>query len=121
MRKLILSLIISGVLCIAGFAQSLDNVEHAVRYHANTYAATLNQPYSSTINVAILDNRSNSQLSELGSVYGWTRSNSQLSELGSVYGWTRSNSQLSELGSVYGWTRSNSQLSELGSVYGWTR
>ena len=83
MRKLILSLIFSGVLFIAGFAQSLDNVEQAVRYHANIEAATLSQPYSSTINVAIMDNKSNSQLEGLGSIYGWGRSNSQLEGLGS--------------------------------------
>ena len=86
MRKLILSLILSGVLCIAGFAQSLDNVEQAVRYHANIDAATLSQPYSSSIIVSAVDSKSNSQLSELGSIYGWTRSNSQLNELGSIYG-----------------------------------
>ncbi len=48
MRKLILSLILSGVLCVAGFAQSLNNVEQAVRYHTNIIVTALNQSISST-------------------------------------------------------------------------
>ena len=105
MRKLILSLILSGVFCIAGFAQSLDNVEQAVRYHANIDAATLTQPYSSSIIVSVVDNKSNSQIEGLGSMYGWSRSNSQIEGLGSMYGWSRSNSQIEGLGSMYGWSR----------------
>ncbi|MFZ0455862.1 MAG: hypothetical protein WAM24_19095, partial [Ignavibacteriaceae bacterium] len=102
MRKLILSLILSGVLCIAGFAQSLDNVEQAVRYRANIDAATLSQPYSSSILVSVIDNRTNSQIEDLGSIFGWTRSNSQVEGLGSIFGWTRSNSQVEDLGSIFG-------------------
>ena len=105
MRKLILSLILSGVLFVAGFAQSLDNVEQAVRYHANFNASTLNQPFSSTVSVAVLDNRSNSQLQSLGSSWGWVRSSSQLQDLGSSWGWVRSSSQLQDLGSSWGWVR----------------
>ena len=108
---------------VAGFAQSLNNVEQAVRYHTNIIVTALNQSISSTAieYVAVADTRSNSQLEELGSKYGWCRFNSQLEELGSKYGWARSNSQLEELGSKYGWARSNSQLEELGSKYGWAR
>ncbi|MFW9930399.1 MAG: hypothetical protein ACFFD1_13465 [Candidatus Thorarchaeota archaeon] len=104
-----------------GFAQSLDNVEQAVRYHANINAATLNQPYSSSITIAAIDVKSNSQVEGLGSIYGWCRSNSQVEGLGSIYGWCRSNSQVEDLGSIYGWCRSNSQVEDLGSIYGWCR
>ena len=125
MLKLILSIFLVGGLLVSTLAQ----VEQATRYRVTednitTVAEHHNFTSSDVQNVTdlrILANRSNSQLDELGSRYGWVRSNSQLEELGSRYGWVRSNSQLDELGSRYGWVRSNSQLDELGSRYGWVR
>ena len=76
MRKLILSLILSGVLCVAGYAQSLNNVEQAVRYHSdNNISAEFNQSNSLAVNenITVMDNRSNSQLEGLGSGYGWAK------------------------------------------------
>ena len=127
MRLFILSLLVGG-LFLSCYAQ-VANVEKATRYRVNqdNIIAVPETHVSSSfsdeyLNDAInVDFRSNSQLEELGSRYGWTRSSSQLDELGSRYGWTRSSSQLDELGSRYGWTRSSSQLDELGSRYGWTR
>ncbi len=111
---------------MSGNAQVADNVEKATRYRvvqdnimtvSESQVSTNNseQILSDAINV---DLRSNAQLDELGSRYGWTRSGSQLDELGSRYGWTRSGSQLDELGSRYGWSRSGPLLDELGSRYG---
>ncbi|MEE9450540.1 MAG: hypothetical protein V3V72_10860, partial [Ignavibacteriaceae bacterium] len=123
MRYCILSVLLAGGLFFTGLAQVADNVDEATRFrvtvdnittvtrqNTNTSIAEVNPS-----DVRILDNRSNFQLEELGSRYGWVRSNTQLNELGSRYGWVRSNTQLNELGSRYGWVRSNTQLNELGS------
>jgi hypothetical protein len=127
MRLFILSLLVGG-LFLSGYAQ-VANVEKATRYRVTqdniitvpeTHVSSLQS--DEYLNDAIkVDFRSNSQLEELGSRYGWSRSSTQLDELGSRYGWSRSSSQLDELGSRYGWSRSSSQLDELGSRYGWSR
>ncbi|MEJ2272104.1 MAG: hypothetical protein P8X91_06440 [Candidatus Bathyarchaeota archaeon] len=112
MRLFVLTLLVGG-LFISGYAQVANNVEKSTRYRVvqdNIMTVSESQTSSITseqnLNEAIsVDLRSNSQLDELGSRYGWTRSGSQLDELGSRYGWTRSGSQLDELGSRYGWTR----------------
>jgi hypothetical protein len=93
-------------LAVTSFAQ----VEEAVRYRVQGDATLIEQQVSvSSTNESsgnlILQNRSNSQLEELGGRYGWARSSSQLEELGGRYGWARSSSQLEELGGRYGWAR----------------
>ncbi|MFZ2325249.1 MAG: hypothetical protein WAV89_16320 [Ignavibacteriaceae bacterium] len=118
--------IILGVLLLALAATSFAQVEEAVRYRVKGDATVIEQQTStSNFNESndnlILQNRSNSQLEELGGRFGWTRSASQLEELGGRFGWTRSASQLEELGGRFGWTRSASQLEELGGRFGWTR
>ena len=98
------------VMLFALIATSYAQVEEAVRYRVQGDATLVEQQISVTSanessDNLILQNRSNSQLDELGGRYAWTRSNSQLDELGGRYAWTRSNSQLDELGGRYGWTR----------------
>ena len=106
------------VISFASFAQ----VEEAVRYRVQGETTLIEQQVSvshsgeSTDNM-ILQNRSNTQLEELGSRYIFVRSGSQLDELGSRYIFVRSGSQLDELGSRYIFVRSGSQLDELGSRY----
>ena len=90
MQKSILLFIMLFALIATSFAQ----VEEAVRYRVQGDATLVEQQVSvSSANESsdnlILQNRSNSQLDELGGRYGWTRSNSQLDELGGRYGWTR--------------------------------
>ena len=118
--------IILFVMLFALVATSFAQIEEAVRYRVQGDAAQIEQQVTvsnsvETTDNMVLQNRSNSQLEELGARYGWVRSNSQLEELGARYGWVRSNSQLEELGARYGWVRSNSQLEELGARYGWVR
>ena len=128
MRKLILSLTLCGGLFISGLAQVADNVNEATRYRVaqdNITAIAESHNLSSfevtQTDLQVLESRSNAQLDELGSRFGWVRSSSQLEELGSRFGWVRSSSQLEELGSRFGWVRSSSQLEELGSRFGWVR
>ena len=96
MRLFIFTILVGG-LFMSGNAQVADNVEKATRYRvvqdnimtvseSQVSSITSDQILSDAINV---DLRSNAQLDELGSRYGWTRSGSQLDELGSRYGWTR--------------------------------
>ena len=126
--RTILSIALIWGLFISGFAQVADNVQEATRYRVNqdnisTLAAN-HTSYTSEVfqsELKFLENRSASQLEELGGKYGWVRSASQLEELGGKYGWVRSASQLEELGGKYGWVRSASQLEELGGKYGWVR
>jgi len=118
--------ILLGVLLLAFVATSFAQVEEAVRYRVKGDAAVIEQQistsnYNESNSNLIIQNRSNSQLEELGGRFGWTRSSSQLDELGGRFGWTRSSSQLDELGGRFGWTRSSSQLDELGGRFGWTR
>jgi hypothetical protein len=83
-----------GVLMLALVATSFAQVEEAVRYRVNGDVATIEQQIS-TSNFdesngnLILQNRSNSQLEELGGRWGWLRSTSQLEELGGRWGWLR--------------------------------
>jgi hypothetical protein len=95
--------ILLGVLLLALAVTSFAQVEEAVRYRVKGDATVVEQQtsisnYDESNGNLILQNRSNSQLEELGGRYGWTRSSSQLDELGGRYGWTRSSSQLDELG-----------------------
>ena len=110
--RTILSIALVWGLFISGFAQVADNVQEATRYRVNqdniTTLADDQQSYYSEVSQSefkFLENRSSSQLQELGGQYGWVRSTSQLEELGGKYGWVRSASQLEELGGQYGWVR----------------
>ena len=94
--RTILSIALIWGLFVSGFAQVADNVQEATRYRVNQdniTTVTDHQPinisefYQSELK--FLENRSSSQLEELGSKYGWVRSSSQLEELGSKYGWVR--------------------------------
>jgi hypothetical protein len=110
MQKFMLTTIIIVVCVISGFAQTTGNVDEAIRYRVNTSVTALEQTNSqissmTVENSIVVDNRSNSQLEEMGSRLGFTRSNSQLEEMGSRLGFTRSNSQLEEMGSRLGFTR----------------
>ena len=118
MRLFILSLFVVG-LFISGYAQVADNVQKADRYRAtqDSRIITVSETHALSsngedfLNDAVkVEFRSNSQLEELGSRYGWSRSGTQLEELGSRYGWSRSGTQLEELGSRYGWSRSGTLL-----------
>ncbi len=107
MRKtLFIGVIIVGAF-VSGYAQTMNNVEEAVRYRVPQDAVQFeSSAISGTIDkmesIVVLESRSSAQIQELGSRYGFTRSGSQLDELGSRYGFTRSGSQLDELGSRYG-------------------
>ncbi|NWG27876.1 MAG: hypothetical protein HXY48_04995 [Ignavibacteriaceae bacterium] len=110
--RIILSIALLWGLFISGFAQVADNVQEATRYRVNqdniTTLAEDQQFQASDLTqseLKFLENRSSSQLDELGGKYGWVRSGSQLDELGGKYGWVRSGSQLDELGGKYGWVR----------------
>ncbi|GAB4297418.1 MAG: hypothetical protein Kow0098_21580 [Ignavibacteriaceae bacterium] len=112
MRLFTLAAILWGALLLSGYAQVTSDVEEAVRFRVVTEQTTSIEGISidavtsseSSIN-AVIENRSNAQLEELGSRFGFIRSNSQLEELGSRFGFIRSNSQLEELGSRFGFIR----------------
>ena len=82
------SLFILAVLFIsvAGVAQTPSNVETASRFRATNEAASLNTSRATEVNINVASkinasffvNSSNSQLSELGTRYGWATSSSQL-------------------------------------------
>ena len=106
MQKSIFLIIMLFALIATSFAQ----VEEAVRYRVQGQATLIEQQVSvsnsvETTDNMILQNRSNSQLEELGSRYGFVKSGSQLEELGSRYGFVKSGSQLEELGSRYGFVK----------------
>src|SRR4030065_2604905 len=100
MRLFILSLLVGG-LFLSSYAQ-VANVEKATRYRVTQdNIITVPETHVSSfisdecLNDAIkVDFRSNSQLEELGSRYGWSRSSTQLDELGSRYGWGGGMTQL---------------------------
>jgi hypothetical protein len=109
MRLFILSILVVG-LFISGYAQVAENVQKADRYRVtqDNRIITVSETHASSSNsedflndAVTVEFRSNSQLEELGSRYGFARSSSQLEELGSRYGFARSSSQLEELGSRY--------------------
>ena len=90
MQKSILLFVVLFALIATSFAQ----VEEAVRYRVQGEATLLEQQVSvsnevETADNMILQNRSNSQLEELGSRYGFVKSSSQLEELGSRYGFVK--------------------------------
>ena len=90
MQKSILMFVVLFALIATSFAQ----VEEAVRYRVQGDATLVEQQISvsntnESFDNLILQNRSNSQLEELGGRYGWSRSSSQLEELGGRYGWAR--------------------------------
>ena len=94
--RTILSIALIWGLFISGFAQVADNVQEATRYRVNqdniTTFADNQTSYNSEVSqseLKFLENRSTSQLEELGGKYGWVRSASQLEELGGQYGWVR--------------------------------
>ena len=110
-------------------AQTLSNVEQAVRYrvvqNVSSDAGNISQANSAITDyetaVPLLVSKSASQLEELGSRYGFVKSDAQLQELGSRYGFVKSDAQLQELGSRYGFVKSDAQLQELGSRYGFVK
>ncbi|WP_290662997.1 hypothetical protein, partial [Ignavibacterium sp.] len=78
---------------VSTFAQ----VEKAVRYRVdqNVQITQLQISTNNAVEKAdkmVLQNKSNSQLEELGGRWGWVKSNSQLEELGGRWGWVKSNS-----------------------------
>ena len=90
MQKSILLSIVLFALVATSFAQ----VEEAVRYRVQGEATLVEQQISVSNSIEksdnmILQNRSNSQLEELGSRYVFVRSGSQLEELGSRYVFVR--------------------------------
>ncbi|KAB2847607.1 MAG: hypothetical protein F9K42_10025, partial [Ignavibacterium sp.] len=108
MQKSLIVLILF-VLSIASFAQ----VEEAVRYRVQGEATLIEQQVtisnsSESADKMVFQNRSNSQLDELGARYVFVRSGSQLDELGARYVFVRSGSQLDELGARYVFVRSGS-------------
>ena len=126
MRKTLFMVVIMVGAFVSGYAQTINNVEEAVRYRVPQDAVQLeNSAVSGTVdeieNIAVLESRSSAQIQELGSRYAFSRSGSQLDELGSRYAFSRSGSQLDELGSRYAFSRSGSQLDELGSRYAFSR
>ena len=95
MLKTMLFFLLLAVFAISGTAQVPNNVEKAQRNRIVKDNVTVEKSYIQTFeqsqwNMLSLENRSSSQIQELGSRYGWIRSNSQLDELGSRYGWIRS-------------------------------
>ena len=90
MQKSILMFVVLFALVATSFAQ----VEEAVRYRVQGDATLVEQQISvsnanESFDNLILQNRSNSQLEELGGRYAWARSTSQLEELGGRYAWAR--------------------------------
>ena len=72
-------LILLGVLLFAFVATSFAQVEEAVRYRVKGDAAVIEQQistsnYNESNSNLIIQNRSNSQLEELGGRFGWARS-----------------------------------------------
>ena len=93
LKALLSAIILVGVYSL-GYAQTVNNVEEAVRYRVPQNVVQLNNSANSSetvdiLNIAVLESKSSAQIQELGSRYGYTRSNSQLDELGSRYGYTR--------------------------------
>ena len=94
--RTILSIALIWGLFVSGFAQVADNVQEATRYRVNQDNITIlaehqlsNSSEATQSELKFLENRSSSQLEELGGKYGWVRSASQLEELGGKYGWVR--------------------------------
>jgi len=94
--RTILSISLVWGLFISGFAQVADNVQEATRYRVNqdniTTLADNHMSFASEVSqseLKFLENRSSSQLEELGGKFGWVRTSSQLEELGGKYGWVR--------------------------------
>ena len=96
MRKTLLTLLVFVFSAFFVFAQVPQNVETATRYRGNINKKVLKQAVSNRviskideIQTGIYDKKSNAQLEDLGSRYGWLRSDAQLEDLGSRYGWLR--------------------------------
>ena len=90
MQKSIFMFVVLFALIATSFAQ----VEEAVRYRVQGDATLIEQQISVSNSVEssdnmILQNRSNSQLEELGSRYAFVKSGSQLEELGSRYAFVK--------------------------------
>ena len=93
LKALFSAIILVGVYSL-GYAQTMNNVEEAVRYRVPQNAVQLHNSANSSEtvdiqNIAVLESKSSAQLQELGARYGFTRSGSQLEELGARYGFTR--------------------------------
>jgi len=80
MHKLILSITLCGGLFISALAQVADNVDQATRYRVaqDNITAIAESHNLSSFEVThsvlrVLENKSNSQLEELGSRFGWIR------------------------------------------------
>ncbi len=82
------------VMLFALTVTSIAQVEEAVRYRVQGDATLVEQQInvSNSFEVSdnmILQNRSNTQLEELGARFGWVKSSSQLEELGARFGWVK--------------------------------
>jgi len=93
LKALFPAIILVGV-CLSVNAQTMNNIEEAVRYRIPQVTVQLDNSSNSSEtvdiqNIAILESKSSAQIQELGSRYGYSRSNSQLDELGSRYGYSR--------------------------------
>ena len=94
MRKtLFIGVIIAGAF-VSGYAQTMNNVEEAVRYRVPQNAVQLensaiSSPMDKMESIVVLESRSSAQIQELGSRYAFSRSGSQLDELGSRYAFSR--------------------------------
>jgi hypothetical protein len=114
MKRFFSCVVLTGTLVAAGYAQSPDNVEKAVRFRVL-------QPANSTVQTAINPGGVEKQSLELNDATVEHRSSQQLEELGG-YLWNSNAAQLQELGKKfrYDWMAgSSTQLDELGKKYVW--
>ena len=120
--RTILSIALLGGLFISGFAQVADNVQEAARYRVNQdNISTLTSNYqfqtseATGVDLNLPENRSNTQLDELGADGILLKSAEQLDELGADGILLKSAEQLDELGADGILLKSATQLDELGA------
>ncbi|MBI9071844.1 MAG: hypothetical protein JEY94_09610, partial [Melioribacteraceae bacterium] len=128
MKKVIFSFIVITLFSTSLLAQSVSNVEEAVRTRVQHDVVSIDlssdnvQNNAENVNnVSVYAKNSSAQLEDLGERFGWWRSNDQLDNLGERLSWWRSNDQLEDLGERLSWWRSNDQLEDLGERLSWWR
>ncbi len=143
MKRFFSCVVLSGTMVAAGFAQSPDNVEKAVRFRApqtekavTTGSATPISSAEKQIGMEATPAQHNSdaqlqelggmpfdtnapQLDELGPRFKWWGNGEQLEELGPRWKWWGNGDQLDELGPRWKWWGNEAQLDELGPRWKW--
>jgi hypothetical protein len=127
MKRFFSCVVLSGTMVAAGFAQSPDNVEKAVRFRAPQAEKAVTTgsvtPISSDekqieLKAKPAQHNSEAQLQELGGV-PFDSNAPQLEELGPRWKWWPNAEQLDELGPRWKWWPNANQLDELGPRWKW--